>query len=229
LLYALRDAGAAAVITDVDGMAVVGRIREHVPGLRHIIAVGGEESGAATPWSDLLRSPPGFRAVNCRFDDICQIQYTSGTTGRPKGAMLTHGNWIAAMDAERDVLGITDRDLYLVIYPMGHVGISWGISALRAGATYIVMERFDLDRYLELARKYRATIVAGMPPVIHSLLQTPPGTEEALATVRAMISGGGPLTPGIWKPFHERFRIPIVNAYGLSETIVVGTGTAIRP
>jgi len=230
VLYALRDAGAAAVITDVDGMAVVGRIREHVPGLRHIIAVGGgEESGAATPWSDLLRSPPGLRAVNCRFDDICQIQYTSGTTGRPKGAMLTHGNWIAAMDAERDVLGITDRDVYLGIYPMGHVGISWGISALRAGATYIVMERFDLDRYIELARKYRAAIVAGMPPVIHSLLQTPPGTEEALATVRAMISGGGPLTPGIWKPFHERFRIPIVNAYGLSETIVVGTGTAIRP
>ena len=44
-----------------------------------------------------------------------------------------------------------------------------------------------------------------------------------------MISGGGPLTPGVWKPFHERFRIPVVNAYGLSETVVVGTGTAIRP
>jgi len=68
-----------------------------------------------------------------------------------------------------------------------------------------------------------------MPPVIHSLLQTPAGTEAALATVRVMISGGGPLMPGIWKPFHERFGIPIVNAYGLSETIVVGTGTAIRP
>lgn len=228
VLYAVRDAGAVAVITDVEGAALVGRIRDQAPSLRHVVAVGGEAAGA-TPWTDLLRAPADCRAVHCRFDDLCQIQYTSGTTGKPKGAMLTHGNWIAAMDAERDVLRITDADVYLGIYPMGHVGISWGIATLRAGGTYVVMERFDLDRYLDLARTYRATIVAGMPPVIHSLIQTPPGTEAALATARAMISGGGPLMPGVWKPFHKRFKIPVVNAYGLSETVVVGTGTAIRP
>ena len=228
VLYAVRDAGAAAVITDAEGAALVDRIRDRAPTLRQVVAVGTEVAGA-TPWSDLLRASPDLRAAHCRFDDLCQIQYTSGTTGKPKGAMLTHGNWIAAMDAERDVLGITADDVYLGIYPMGHVGISWGIATLRAGGTYVVMERFDLSRYLDLARDYRATIVAGMPPVIHSLLQTPPGTETALATARVMISGGGPLTPGVWKPFHERFDIPIVNAYGLSETVVVGTGTAIRP
>ena len=223
VLYAVRNAGAAAVITDAEGAALVGRIRDQAPALRHVVAVGGET------WADLLRAPPDLRAAHCRFDDLCQIQYTSGTTGKPKGAMLTHGNWMAAMDAERDVLRITPDDVYLGIYPMGHVGISWGIATLRAGGTYVVMERFDLGHYLDLAREYRATIVAGMPPVIHSLLQTPPGTETALATARVMISGGGPLMPGVWKPFHERFGIPVVNAYGLSETVVVGTGTAIRP
>ncbi|WOX56062.1 MULTISPECIES: class I adenylate-forming enzyme family protein [unclassified Methanoculleus] len=228
VLYAVRNAGAVAVITDVEGAALVGRIRDRAPTLRHVVAVGGKTDGA-TPWTDLLRAPADLRAANCRFDDLCQIQYTSGTTGKPKGAMLTHGNWIAAMDAERDVLRITDDDIFLGIYPMGHVGVSWGIATLRAGGTYVVMERFDLARYLDLAREYRATVVASMPPVIHSLLQTPPGTETALATARVLISGGGPLMPGIWKPFHERFGIPIVNAYGLSETIVVGTGTAIRP
>ena len=228
VLYAVRDAEAVAVVTDVEGAGLVARIRDRAPSLRHVVAVGGEAAGA-TPWADLLRGAPCRRAAHCRFDDLCQIQYTSGTTGKPKGAMLTHGNWIAAMDAERDVLRITADDVYLGIYPMGHVGVSWGIATLRAGGTYVVMERFDLDRYLELAREYRATIVAGMPPVIHSLIQTPPGTEAALATARAMISGGGPLTPGVWKPFHERFGIPVVNAYGLSETVVVGTGTAIRP
>ncbi len=228
VLYAVRDAGAVAVITDAEGAALIGRIRDRAPTLRQVVAVDGEAAGA-TPWADLLRAPADRRAAHCRFDDLCQIQYTSGTTGKPKGAMLTHGNWIAAMDAERDVLRITADDVYLGIYPMGHVGISWGIATLRAGGTYVVMERFDLSRYLDLARSSRATIVAGMPPVIHSLLQTPPGTEAALATARVMISGGGPLTPGVWKPFHERFNIPIVNAYGLSETVVVGTGTAIRP
>lgn len=59
---------------------------------------------------------------------------------------------MAAMDAEREVLGLTADDIYLGIYPMGHVGISWGLSTLRAGGTYVVMERFDLAGYLDLAR-----------------------------------------------------------------------------
>ncbi len=227
LLYAVNDAGAAAVITDTPGSAAVAGIRADAPQLREVIAVGGGDG--AVSWDTLLAYSPDLRAAHCRFDDLCQIQYTSGTTGRPKGAMLTHGNWIAAMDAEREVLGLTAADVYLGIYPMGHVGVSWGISALRAGGTYVTMERFELDAYLNLAERYRATVVAGMPPVIHSLLRTPPGTEGKLGTARAMISGGGPLAPGIWKEFHGRFGIPIVNAYGLSETIVVGTGTAIRP
>jgi long-chain acyl-CoA synthetase len=228
ILYAIRDAGAAAIVTDIEGAAVVEAVRDRAPSLRHVI-VAGNAGGRNTSWSDLLAASPVLRAKHCRFDDLCQIQYTSGTTGKPKGAMLTHGNWIAAMDAEREVLKVTEADIYLGIYPMGHVGVSWGISAMRAGGTYVAMERFDLDRYLNLARDNKATIVAGMPPVIHSLLQTPPGTEQCLATARVMISGGGPLMPGVWKAFHGRFGIPIVNAYGLSETIVVGTGTAIRP
>ncbi|RXE55693.1 acyl-CoA synthetase [Methanoculleus taiwanensis] len=227
LLYAVRDAGATAIITDTPGSVTAGKIRKEAPALREVIAVGGGEG--ATAWADLQGSSPYLRPAHCRFDELCQIQYTSGTTGRPKGAMLTHGNWIAAMDAEREVLGLTGDDTYLGIYPMGHVGVSWGISALRAGGSYVVMERFDLEPYLDLAERYRATVLAGMPPVIHSLLRSPPGTEKRLASARLMISGGGPLVPAVWRPFHERFGIPVVNAYGLSETIVVGTGTAIRP
>ena len=69
-----------------------------------------------------------------------------------------------------------------------------------------------------------------MPPVIHTLLSQPsPATEDALSTVRGIISGGGPLHDGVWKQWHERFHIPVLNAYGLSETIVIGTGTVIRP
>jgi len=65
--------------------------------------------------------------------------------------------------------------------------------------------------------------------VIHSFVNCPPGTEERVGTVREIISGGGPLHNEIWKTFHYRYNIPVVNAYGLSETIVIGTGTVIRP
>ena len=66
-----------------------------------------------------------------------------------------------------------------------------------------------------------------MPPVIHSLTTTDKSKE--LTTVREIISGGGPLHKKIWKEFHETYQIPIINAYGLSESIVIGTGTVIRP
>ena len=220
----LEDSGAACVITDSIGYAEIesdirsGRISADV-----II------TDASTFEEECLSVPLISRARNCRLDDICQLQYTSGTTGKQKGAMLTHGNWMAAMDNEREVLGYLEDDVYLGIYPMAHVGVSWGISALRAGATWVIMDRFSLDEYIRLTETYQVTVIAGMPPVIHSLLRTPPGTEERMRSVREMISGGGPLHPSIWKEFFSRFEIPIVNAYGLSETIVVGTGTAIRP
>jgi long-chain acyl-CoA synthetase len=143
--------------------------------------------------------------------------------------MLTHGNWMTALDAEREALRIRMDDVYLGIYPMGHVGISWGLSVLRAGGTYVMMERFDARRYLELAERYKVTVLAGMPPVIHSLIHSPPGTEQLLATARVIISGGGQLLPIVWEAFDRRYHIPVANSYGLSETIVIGSGTTTLP
>lgn len=173
-------------------------------------------------------SSPKIRPENCSLDDLCQIQYTSGTTGKPKGAMLTHGNWMAAVEAERWVLKLTDEDVYLGFYPHFHVGVSWGITALRYGATFIMMERFNLDEYLRLARDYKVTVLSGMPPVLHSLVHAPPGSEDYLKSARCIITGGALTPEEVWKRFVERYpHIKVVNAYGLSETIVVGTATAV--
>ena len=166
-------------------------------------------------------------AENTDWDDLCQLQYTSGTTGQPKGAMLTHGNYFTAIHNECDVLTLKQDDVFLGIYPMAHVGLSWAISALRAAAYYILIERFDLDNYLELCENEKVTVLTGMPQVIHSL--TTINAQKQLKTVKEIISGGGPLHKKIWKDFHQTYRIPIINAYGLSETIVIGTGTVIRP
>ncbi|MBT8507095.1 acyl-CoA synthetase [Methanomicrobiaceae archaeon CYW5] len=220
----LDDSGSMILVTDAVGYVETAEsVQNHCSAIDIILDDSAE-------WkSECAGEAPFIRPVHCSCDQICQLQYTSGTTGKQKGAILTHGNWMAAMDAEVDVLGLREKDIYLGIYPMAHVGVSWGISALKAGATWVILERFDLDRYISLIEEYRATVIAGMPPVIHSLTRTPEGTEERMASAREMISGGGPLHPSIWKEFHRRFGIPVINAYGLSETIVVGTGTAIRP
>ncbi len=177
LLHAIVDAGACAIITDPRGAGIIENIREHHPLACHVISTGSGGQGMVE-WASFPEAPAQMRATNCSLDDLCQLQYTAGTTGRPKGAMLTHGNWITALDTECEALRITPDDVYLGIYPMGHVGLSWGLAVLRAGGTYVMMERFDLEQYLALASHYKVTILAGMPPVIHSLVHSPPGTEQ---------------------------------------------------
>ncbi|MDK2973739.1 MAG: long-chain acyl-CoA synthetase [Methanofollis sp.] len=228
LRYAIDDSGAVAVITDENGAGTVRAIRETCLTLGNVCVVGAAAAGE-TAWDALMHAAPMTRATDCSFDDLCQIQYTSGTTGRPKGAMLTQGNWISALATEGDVLSLVEGDVYLGIYPMGHVGLSWGIAVLKAGGTFVCMDRFDPKEYLRLAEAHGATVLAAMPPVIHTLIRAKPDTGQMLRTVRCIISGGGPLLPVIWEEFDRRFAIPIVNAYGLSETIVVGSAPAVLP
>ena len=207
--YILTDSQAKLMITDEAGSNII-NVDTYIP--KNISNFKNKE---------ILEAEP------TEWDDLCQLQYTSGTTGQPKGAMLTHGNYFTAIHNECDVLTLKQYDVFLGIYPMAHVGLSWAIAALKASSYYILIEEFNIDEYLKLCQKEKVTVLTGMPPVIHSL--TTIDKREELKTVREIISGGGPLHKKIWKDFHEKYKIPIINAYGLSETIVIGTGTVIRP
>lgn len=221
LKYVVEDSGARVIITDEAGYNIAQRVARGSE--VRVLTFTSTGPDFLTPEHQGGDSHPGGS------DDLCLIQYTSGTTGRPKGAMLTVGGWMAAFEAEREALALTGADIYLGIYPMAHVGISWGLSVLKEGGTWIIMERFQLDRYLELADRYQVTILAAMPPVIHSIMEMPPEQDTHLRTVRRIISGGGPMHAPTWRAFHARFGIPIINAYGLSETVVLGSGTVIKP
>lgn len=212
--YIVSDSNAKVFITDYNGLEVAKNFNVNKLLINHL---------------DEFKDSKHIPAAKTGFNDLCQIQYTSGTTGKPKGAMLTHGNWFTSIHNECDVLTLKQDDVLLCIYPMAHVGISWGISAMRSGALYIMMERYNIDDYLNICENKKVTILTGMPPVIHSLIGLDENIKDKLKTVRELISGGGPLHNEIWKKFHNDYGIPIINAYGLSETVVIGTGTVIRP
>ncbi|MBP5784043.1 MAG: acyl--CoA ligase, partial [Methanobrevibacter sp.] len=214
LNYMITDSDAKLLITDDDAEETIKNLNIEAYIIENCESFIGSEVLAAeeTEW-----------------DDLCQLQYTSGTTGKPKGSMLTHGNWFTAIHNACDVLTYKENDTFLCIYPMAHVGIMWAIAALRAGALTITMDFFEINEYLELCKNEEVSVLSGMPPVIHTLTNLEEEKRENLSTVREIISGGGPLHRKIWKKFMAQYNIPIINAYGLSESIVIGTGTVIRP
>ena len=214
LEYLINNSQGKLIVTDEDGEKLSEELNILTLVLENIDSFKNSEILAAEPTD---------------WDTLCQLQYTSGTTGKPKGSMLTHGNWFASIHNEADVLNLKENDTALIIYPMAHVGLSWAISALHVGALYIMMERYNLEDYLEIIEKEKVTILSGMPPIIHSLTNLEQENINKFDTVREIISGGGPLHKTILRKFTEMYNIPIINAYGLSETIVIGTGTVIRP
>lgn len=210
LKYYLKDSGAKLIITDekIDDLDVdcyiIPELNQH-------------------------KNDEVLNAVNTSWDDLCQLQYTSGTTGKPKGAMLTHGNWFSAIQNACDVLKMTQDSVMFCIYPMAHVGILWAIAALRTAALCITKSSYTFDEYLDIIFENKVTHATGMPPVIHSIVSNPELVSNKLYTVKSMVSGGGPLHQDTWKKFYKKYGIPVLNAYGSSETIVIGTGTVIRP
>ncbi|MEM2213326.1 MAG: class I adenylate-forming enzyme family protein [Candidatus Nezhaarchaeales archaeon] len=229
MLHILNDSEASTIITVEAGYKdVISQVMPKTPHLKNVVIIEGGVKEAYS-WSELMKEGKAMlKPENCSIEDLCQIQYTAGTTGFPKGAMLTHGNWMAAVEAERWALRLNEDDVYLGFYPHFHVGVSWGITALRYGATFVIMERYELNKYLKLAREYKATILSGMPPVLHALVNAPPGSEEYLKSAKRIITGGAPTPQEVWEKFVKRYpHIEVVNAYGLSETVVIGTAPAV--
>jgi Acyl-CoA synthetases (AMP-forming)/AMP-acid ligases II len=207
--HLLNDSGASVVVTNSQGYEVIRNLRGSVPEVSVILTDGGASGDGVHSWADLMASSrDSGRAENCKPECLAQLQYTSGTTGLPKGAMLTHCNWIAAFDSERWALGLTDRDVMLYIYPMVHVGFSWALTALKYGATVIFMERYSMEKYLRYAAEYGATVLCSMPPVMTDMVNGPSGIEEYFRTARVVVTGGAPTPEPIWEEVGIALRHP---------------------
>ncbi len=164
-------------------------------------------------------------------DDTAVILYTSGTTGRPKGAQLTHGNLIACASIFAEVLELGSEDRLGTALPLFHVfgqAVVMG-AALRTGASLSLLARFDAEDLLDLIRRDKLTIVLGVPTMWNALLRSSVGAgPEQSASLRLAASGGAPLPVEILRAFEERFGCVILEGYGLSETTGGATFNGLR-
>src|SRR4051812_14426259 len=159
--------------------------------------------------------------------DNAVILYTSGTTGRPKGAQLTHGNLIACAEIFTEVLEVSTEDRMGTALPLFHVfgqAVVMG-TALRAGASLSILARFDAADLLDLLRRDRLTMMSGVPTMWNALLHAPAGAndKEDFRTLRLAASGGAAMPAEVMNAFEERFGCVILEGYGLSETTGAAT------
>lgn len=156
--------------------------------------------------------------VACEKDDIAAILYTSGTTGRPKGAMLSHGNMCANADTLISVWRFTEADMLIHALPIFHThGLFVACHCvLLSGACMAFLPRFDGDAIVDLLP--HASVLMGVPTFYTRLLSHPGFTRAATAHMRVFISGSAPLSSETFRAFEERTGKTILERYGMTET-----------
>jgi len=165
--------------------------------------------------------PDRFETVQSRPDDLAAILYTSGTTGRSKGAMLTHRNLASNAITLVEAWAFTGNDTLLHALPVFHVhGLFVAIHCvLLSGARMLWLPRFDAKEVSELLP--HATAMMGVPTFYARLLGEPSFTRERCASIRMFISGSAPLLPETFDAFRERTGHTILERYGMSETNMI--------
>jgi long-chain acyl-CoA synthetase len=227
----LADAEPSAVIADPALVPVVLAVESRVP-TGHVIVTGqGPAPGGTVRWEDLLADAGEPPATEIGDDDLALLQYTAGTTARPKGAMLTHGNLLANLDQMWEVPALreADSDVVLLALPLFHIyalNVILGIT-IREGATAILVERFDPRETLDLVRRRRITVMFGAPPMFAAWLEAAREPTPDLSSVRIAVSGAAPLPGHVLDAFRERFGITIWEGYGLTESAPAVTTNAL--
>jgi malonyl-CoA/methylmalonyl-CoA synthetase len=160
------------------------------------------------PMTDVVERDP---------DDLAAICYTSGTTGRSKGAMLSHRNLESNARTLRDIWGFQDGDVLLHALPLFHVHGLFVASntALLNGSKMIFLPKFDADQVIRLLP--RARVMMGVPTFYVRLLERDEVTKDLVANMRLFISGSAPLQPETWRQFKQRTGFEILERYGMTE------------
>ncbi len=207
------------IVRDVRPVTAVVDDPERVPGLP--IAARTTGITRRTPIGLSLLHGDTFDLDVAADDDAAMIAFTSGTTGRPKGAVLAHGNLRAGAEALVDAWGWTPDDRLVHALPMFHMhGLGAAINgSLTAGASMVVLPRFDPAGVVEAAAAYDATMFFGVPTMYARLRDT--GHLAALSGLRLLVSGSAPLDPLLFQAIAARTGQAPIERYGMSETVML--------
>jgi acyl-CoA synthetase (AMP-forming)/AMP-acid ligase II len=201
-------------------------------GVEAVFVFGTAEG--ARPFAELLQgggAPPAV-AIDPRAD-LVVLPYSSGTTGLPKGVMLTHHNLVANLrqcEGMENFEAFGESDVVMAVLPFFHIYgmVVIMMLGLAGGATIVVMPRFDLQEFLGLVQTYRATVLPLVPPIVLGLVKHPAVAQFDLSSVRLVFSGAAPLGEEIARELSRKLGCPVVQGYGMTEASPVTHLSPVR-
>jgi len=209
------------------------RAAEPVKSLEQVVVLRGAPAAGALDWAGFLAragatptAEVAARSAALEAGALSDILFTSGTTGRPKGAMLTHGASVEAYDVWSTVVGLRAGDRYLIVNPFFHsFGLKAGILAsLIKGATIVPHAVFNVDLVMQRVAEEHISMLTGPPTVYQSILDHPRAGEFDLSSLRLAVTGAAPVSVELIRRMREELEFEtVVKGYGLTEATGIAT------
>jgi len=218
MAYIAQDSEARFLLADMEYEEAAHVIMKEAAGLNTCLIAGGREPD---PYEEALKGQPdGPLLLSGACDDhLAQLYYTSGTTGRPKGVMLSHRNvYIHALMTVAE-LHLTDADVWLHAAPLFHLADAWATWAITwVGGTHVLARSFRPEEILRLMIDRGITITNMIPTMLNMLINEPEATRQEYPSLRALLSGGAPIAPDVVRRVMETFKCDYIQTYGMTET-----------
>jgi long-chain acyl-CoA synthetase len=218
--YIIENAEARLIVANSTMAGRARSIAERLPSRPQVISVGSELDGALEYEALLRAHSPSLPRRTTRPDEICLQPYTSGSTGAPKGVLLTHGGQIWNADAIRKVRMVDHTDRALVAVPLFHKNAMAAAVKpfLLAGGSIVILPGFDPLKVIQAIDRYKITYITGVPAMYKLILaQTEAIKASHLDSLRFAVCGSAQVSESLLEEFQRVFGAPIVEGYGLTE------------
>ena len=216
--YLLEDAGVRTLFADPDAFAERARaLRARLPGLERVYGLGAGIEGAEDVLAAAAACAPAPLVSKARADDPCTLIYTGGTTGRSKGVVHTHRVHVAMAMTELVEWDWPEEVRFLAMTPISHATGAMILAVLMRSGTFVLSKGFDAQRFFDLVERHRITVTFLVPTMIYVLLDHPGLAQADLSSLRTVIYGASPMSPGRLVEAIARFGPVFMQLYGQSE------------